>query len=455
MKVALTVWEDRISPLFDSARMLLVADIDRDGVGGKHLVPFACDTALARAARLVDLGVKVLICGGISGSYANLIEVRGIRILPFITGSVNRILEAYLSGNLDREDLRMPGCEISKEDALFQEEESVSPGRYLFGPVPSRRFGRSLGVDLMPYKTCTLDCVFCQLGRTTHKTMAREEYVPTGAVIAEIRAWLEAGGEADYITLSGSGEPTLHSRFGEVLDFVRTHSRIPAVLLTNGTLLHLPEVREAAAQADVVKISLSAWNQASYIWVNRPHPDLHFEQLIAGEKVFREGFKGQLWLEVFLVAGMNATAADVGRIAALAAEIRPDRIQLNSAVRPPAEEFAGAVSSERLQSFCPLFRPEAEVIAEFHAERDISVHATRETILSMLERRPCTADQIAGGFGMHLNEVSKYLGNLLRGGRIRMERKNGTVYYAAAGRGERSGGGPNGRPTPATMPPKE
>ncbi|VBB42667.1 Putative radical SAM domain-containing transcription regulator TrmB (modular protein) [uncultured Desulfatiglans sp.] len=445
MKVALTVWEDRISPLFDSAGMLLVADIDRDGLSGRRLVPFAFDSPLTRAARLADLGIKVLICGGISESYANLIEVRGIRIVPFAAGPVERVLEAYLNGNLDREDFRMPGCETSEWDAPSQEEESVLPGRYLFGPVPSRRFGRSLGVDLTPYKTCTLDCVFCQLGRTTHKTVAREEYVPTEAVISEIRAWLDAGGEADYITLSGSGEPTLHSRFGEVIEFIRTHSRIPTVLLTNGTLLYLPEVREAAAEADVVKISLSAWNQASYGWVNRPHPNLEFSQLTAGEKAFRDCFKGRLWLEVFLVAGMNATAADVSRIAALADEIRPDRIQLNSAVRPPAEEFAGAVSAERLQSFCPLFRPQAEIIPEFHPGREVPVHATRETIFSMLERRPCTADQIASGFGMHLNEVSKYLGNLLRSGRIRMERKNGTVYYAPSGRGKRAGGSRNTR----------
>lgn len=135
--------------------------------------------------------------------------------------------------------------------------------QYLFGPVPSRRLGRSLGVDLTPYKTCTLDCVFCQLGRTTKKTVTRQEYVPTDRVLAELEQWLKSDGKADYITLSGSGEPTLHSRFGEVLEFIRANSKIPAVLLSNGMMLYLPEVRAAAAYANVLKVSLSAWDQMS------------------------------------------------------------------------------------------------------------------------------------------------------------------------------------------------
>jgi wyosine [tRNA(Phe)-imidazoG37] synthetase (radical SAM superfamily) len=310
--------------------------------------------------------------------------------------------------------------------------------KYLFGPVPSRRFGRSLGVDLTSYKTCSLDCVFCQLGRTTNKTVTREEYIPTDAVIAEITEWLRKDGKADYITLSGSGEPTLHSRFGEMLEFIRKNSEIPAVLLTNGTMLHLPEAREAASYADVVKVSLSAWDQVSYRWVNRPHSRLRFEELVKGQRTFRKQFRGELWMEVFIVAGMNSTPADVGRIAALAEEIEPDRIQLNTVVRPPAEEFAEALSGERLSSLCHLFRPTAEIIAEFSTEKDILVKANKETVLSMLRRRPCTADQIAEGFGMHLNEVSKYIGNLMRTGQIHAERKNMTVYYAAENKKDKS-----------------
>ncbi len=302
---------------------------------------------------------------------------------------------------------------------------------YLFGPVPSRRFGRSLGVDLTPYKTCSFDCVFCQLGRTTNKTVARKECVPVDAVLAELDEWLKTDGKADYITLSGSGEPTLHSRFGEVLEFIRAHSAIPSVLLTNGTMLCLPEVRSAASRANVVKVSLSAWNQASYECVNRPHPQLRFDQLVEGQKAFRAQFKGELWMEVFLIWGMNSIPADVGKIAAIAREIGPDRIQLNTAVRPPAEGFATALPKERMEALTRLFYPAAEIIAEFNTNNASDVRANQDTILSMLRRRPCTAEQIADVFGMHLNEVSKYLGKLMRTDQIRAERKNTALYYTA------------------------
>lgn len=306
--------------------------------------------------------------------------------------------------------------------------------KYLFGPVPSRRLGRSLGVDLTPFKTCSLDCIFCQLGRTTEKTVTRKEYVSTNMVLSEMEDWLNKDGRADYITLSGSGEPTLHSRFGEVLEFICSKSKIPAVLLTNGTLLHLPEVRDAASIADVVKVSLSAWDQTSYNRVNRPHPQLQFERLIEGQKAFRAQFKGQLWMEEFLIDGMNSIPADVRKIAAFAEEIGPDRIDLNTAVRPPAEDFAMALSKERMEGLIPLFHPTAHIIEEFKAKHGEHMQANRETIFSILQRRPCTADQIADIFDMHLNEVSKYLGDLIRTNQIRTKRKGISIYYAAKNR---------------------
>lgn len=310
--------------------------------------------------------------------------------------------------------------------------------KYLFGPVPSRRFGRSLGVDLNPYKTCSLDCVFCQLGRTTEKTITRREYVPTERVLSELHEWLNKGGRADYITLSGSGEPTLHSRFGEVLEFIRSQSTIPGVLLTNGTMLNLQEVRDAAACADVVKTSLSAWDQPSYIWMNRPHPQLRFDHLIEGQKAFRAQFKGELWMEVFLVGGINSLPGDVRKIANLAGEIGPDRIHLNTAVRPPAEDFAAPLSNEHMEELTHLFHPRAEVIAEFKAKNSEHVEANQETIFSMLQRRPCTADQIADVFDLHLNEVSKYIGILMRSDQIHVERKSPMVYYAAKNKKEKN-----------------
>lgn len=301
--------------------------------------------------------------------------------------------------------------------------------KYIFGPVPSRRFGRSLGVDLLPFKTCSLDCVFCQLGRTKEKTIQRKEYVPREEVIEEFSRWLASGVETDVITLSGSGEPTLHSHFGEILEYIRSHSQSPTVLLTNGTMLYLPEVRKSAALAHVVKVSLSAWDQASYEWVNRPHDDLVFERLVEGERKLREEFKGKLYLEVFLIKGVNALPDEVRKIAALVQKIRPDRVQLNTAVRPPAEGFVIPLSKEELEERAALFEPPAEIIAEFGGKQARNIKANEDAILSMLQRRPCTAEEISEVFDMHLNEVSKYLGKLLRKNLIRVERRESLIYY--------------------------
>lgn len=291
--------------------------------------------------------------------------------------------------------------------------------KHLFGPVPSRRLGRSLGIDLTPLKTCTLDCVFCQLGRTTHQTLERMEYASAEAVEAELARWLREGGTADHLTLAGSGEPTLHSRFGEVLTFTREHTRTPTALLSNGTLFWMPEVRAAARQADIVKVSLSAWDAASFARVNRPHPALAFERVLEGCRTFRSEFRGALWIEVFLIPGMNSSADDAERIAALAGTIQPDEIHLNTAVRPPAEPFATAMTREEMEALAGLFRPRARVIAEFSSDTSTDVAANEATILAMLRRRPCTARQIAEAFGMHPNEVSKYIGKLTRTGQIR------------------------------------
>ena len=301
--------------------------------------------------------------------------------------------------------------------------------KHLFGPVPSRRFGRSLGIDLTPHKTCSFDCIFCQLGRTTHKTVTRKEYVPTSEVIEELDDWLKADGTADCITLSGSGEPTLHSRFGDVLEFIRTVTTIPAVLLTNASMLHLPEVRSAAASANVVKASLSARDQFSFEHINRPHKSIMLKNVIEGLWSFRNNFKGELWLEVFLVWGTNTVAADISRIADLVKAIGPNRVQLNTAVRPPSEEYAFAAPKKDLERLAGLFDPPAEVIPEFSTDVSKPTGASETDILAMLERRPCTMEQIAQVFSIHRNEVSKYIGKLMREGRIRKQSQDNEVYY--------------------------
>jgi wyosine [tRNA(Phe)-imidazoG37] synthetase (radical SAM superfamily) len=296
--------------------------------------------------------------------------------------------------------------------------------------VPSRRFGRSLGVDLTPFKTCSLDCIFCQLGHTTNKTVERREYVPPEKVLMEIGAWIEGGGKADYITLAGSGEPTLHSGFGEVIDFIHSSTDFPVALLTNGTTLHLPEIRAAAAKADVVKVTLSAWDQESFERIHRPCPGLTFGRQLESTCRFRDEFKGLLWLEVFLIEGLNSAPEDVGRIAKMIRRIRPDKIQLNTCVRPPAESTAIAVAEDKMAELASLFDPPAEVIAEFRSDCPV-IEVNEIDILEMLRRRPCTAVQVAAAFDMHPNEVSKYIGRLLKKKLIYSEGAGAGSYYTA------------------------
>ncbi len=270
-----------------------------------------------------------------------------------------------------------------------------SPFRYLFGPVPSRRFGRSLGVDLTPMKTCSLDCIFCQLGHTPKTTITRREYVPTEEVIAELRRWQQDGGQTDFITLSGSGEPTLHSRIGEVLRYIQQQMSFPSVLLSNGTLFGQPEVREAAQAADIVKLSLSAWDNESFGQVNRPHEGIDLEEMIEGMRTFRKAYTGKIWLEVFLIPGLNNSLRDIEQIVQKAKLIAPDAIHLNTAVRPPADASVQPMTQEAMEAIVPQFQPPATIIAGFPKHSGIQIEANEDRILNMLRRRPCTARQIA------------------------------------------------------------
>ena len=241
----------------------------------------------------------------------------------------------------------------------------LSGASCVYGPVPSRRLGRSLGIDLVPFKTCTYDCVYCQLGRTTHKTVRRRRWLEAADVIAGVRDRLSS--EPDVIALAGSGEPTLHAGLGEVIDGIKEITSVPVAVITNGSLLSRPSLRHELADADIVLPSLDAPDERLFSLVNRPHASLRLADVVRGMIAFREGYEGQVWLEILLLDWSTGTLAEVERLAALAARIAPDRIQLNTVARPPAESFAEPVSGDRLLEFAEYFTPRAEVIA---AHRD-------------------------------------------------------------------------------------
>lgn len=302
---------------------------------------------------------------------------------------------------------------------------------YVFGPVASRRLGRSLGVDLVPFKTCTYDCIYCQLGRTTCQTVQRRAWVPVEAVLEQLKRKLAS--RPDYITLSGSGEPTLHAGLGELIERIRRLTQTPVAVLTNGSLLWQPQVRAEVALADVVLPSLDAGDESLFQAVNRPHPQITFARLVSGLEQFRREFSGQYWLEVMLLEGHTALPAHVRTIAELVRRLRPDRVQLNTAVRPPAETFAVPVPRARLMELARLFEPKAEVIAEYRRHRHASrSEASPQAILELLRRRPCTLEDLAEGLGTNPAQLVKALDALQATGRVEAERHGPALFYRAA-----------------------
>ena len=304
---------------------------------------------------------------------------------------------------------------------------------YLFGPVPSRRLGLSLGVDIVPFKVCSLDCVYCQLGRTTHKTCERAEFVPIEAVLDELKGKIDHGLKADYITLSGSGEPTLHSRFGELIDGIKGLTDIPVAVITNGTLLYLPAVRADCAKADLIVPSLDAVDDETFQKINRPNPDISIEKLVNGLILLRKEYAGPIWLEVFLIDSVNTTEEQIEKFAEVIGRIRPDKVQLNSVARPTAEAGISKISVEKMRKIAKKLEKlsiNCEIIADFVPKGDQKETGSNvEDILSILRRRPCSADDICRGLSIHKNEAMKYLGELLDEGAIEGEEKNGVVFY--------------------------
>lgn len=282
---------------------------------------------------------------------------------------------------------------------------------HVYGPVPSRRIGRSLGVDVIPYKTCSYDCIYCQLGRTTVKTVTPGLWTTPGEILEEIQTHLTS--RPDYITLGGSGEPTLYEPIGELIAGIKRLSSIPVAVLTNGSLLWCAGIREKLLEADLVILSLDAGDEVLFQAVNRPHADLSLEMVHEGLVAFREDYRGQYWMEVFLLAGYTDQERDIRDIARRVNAIRPDRVQLNTVARPPAESYARPVPREDLERSFEYFDPSAEVIADRPEEMSKSGYGiSEEQVLEMLRRRPCTIDDLARGLGVHRHEVAKMVGRL-------------------------------------------
>ncbi len=305
--------------------------------------------------------------------------------------------------------------------------------KHLFGPVPSRRLGMSLGVELIPHKICSLNCVYCECGSTTKLTAERKEWVPVRNVKTELINFFENNLVPDYITFSGAGEPTLNSGIGELIEFIKNKwSNIPIAVLTNGSLLNRLDVRRELLNADIVLPSLDAASKDVFLKIDRPHPNIIITEYIEGLIQFRENFSGEIWLEVLILPGFNDSLEELDLLKEAFLGIRPDRIQINSLDRPGAVNNLRSANRMELDSIKEYWNLEnVEVIAAAPDRKEIKSYRqdSEAAIIETIARRPCTLQDLSGILGLHINEVNKYLGVLQSENKISFSRQDRGLFY--------------------------
>jgi len=305
--------------------------------------------------------------------------------------------------------------------------------KYLFGPVPSRRLGISLGVDLVPLKVCSLNCVYCEVGRTTNLTIERKEYIPINKVLKELKDYLDQKPELDFVTFSGQGEPTLNSGLGKVIDFIKNnYQEYKVAVITNGTLFWDKEVRNEVIRADVLLPSLDAVSELSFLKVNRPNKNLNIDKIIEGLILLRKDFAGKIYLEIFFVPQLNDKKEELILLKEITQKIKPDLIQLNTLDRPGTEDFVKAITVEELQRIKVFLEPlPVEIIAKAKTRKQIKSFNKNieEQILDTIRRRPCTDKDLTEILDIHLNELNKYLSELINSGKITSNKQDRGLFF--------------------------
>lgn len=308
----------------------------------------------------------------------------------------------------------------------------------VYGPVPSRRYGLSLGVDLIPPKVCSYDCVYCQVGRTTEHTTERRCFYPPATVLADVERALADGPQPDVITLAGSGDPSLYTPLGELIAELKRLSPAPVVLLTNGGLLWREDVLADALRADVLAPNLDAGDARTFARINRPHPEITFERMTAGLRRAIAEHAGQVRVEVMLVPGGNDSPQAVADIGRVLRGSTPTSIDLNTPVRPVPGGRVQACPREGLERARRSLGPRARSVADYSGPqaRAVSGGDVARSLLEVLARRPCTLEDLCASLGRHRNEVSKALAGLEAEGRIEARAgSDGRSFYAAVGNG--------------------
>jgi len=308
--------------------------------------------------------------------------------------------------------------------------------KYLFGPVPSRRLGMSLGVDLVPRKVCSLDCVYCEVGKTTKLTTERLEYIPFNKVKDELIHFFDNNPDPDYITFSGSGEPTLNIRIGDVLNFVKKlKPGIPVAVLTNGTLLSDRNARNEIKNADIVLPSLDVATQDMFNRLNRPATGLYIDNYIQGLIDFRKEYKGKIYLEIFLLPQYNYDYNEFNELKKVIQKIKPDSVQLNTLDRPGTIPDLKPATIKQLEEVIEYWgMNNVEIIASAAKRNEVQSYRkdAEDAIMGIIGRRPCTITDLSQTLGMHISEINKYLDVLESEKRIRSVQQERGVFYRPA-----------------------
>jgi wyosine [tRNA(Phe)-imidazoG37] synthetase (radical SAM superfamily) len=308
--------------------------------------------------------------------------------------------------------------------------------KYVFGPVPSRRLGQSLGIDTIPLKTCNWNCVYCQIGRTKPLLNQRKDYFPPQDILAEVHQALDAhrSGEIDWVTFVGSGEPLLHASMGDLVRGVKGLTDLPVAVITNGSLLYLPEVREDLFSVDAVLPTLDAGTAGLYRKINRPHPDITFERLVEGLVDFRNAYQGKLWVEVMLVRDLNDTPHALQDIVRVLEKIKPDAVHINLPTRPPVESWVQPPDPEGLMQALAIFGNIAEVVHPAEGSFDLSgFEDPLDAILAIITRHPMRQEELERALTRwKLGQVRQVLADLETSGRAQGVERLGVRFWSAS-----------------------
>ncbi|WP_236610382.1 radical SAM protein [Methanosphaerula palustris] len=306
--------------------------------------------------------------------------------------------------------------------------------KHIFGPVLSRRLGLSLGIDLIPFKTCSYNCVYCECGSSPDLTIIRQEFFPVEQVISEVRDVLASRPHLDSITFAGSGEPTLSRSLGQVITFIkREYPEYTLSVLTNGSLMTDQGVRDELTPADRVIPTLTTASQETFERIHHPHSSLSIEAIITGMVQFRKMYAGALWLEVFVIPGLNTSAAELAGLKWAIERIDPDRVQLNTLDRPPAEDWVQAASDAELERVSAVLgRSGVEIVGRDHpgCRAEKTKTNVSDLIQATLYRRPSTLEDLVRTTSLSTGELADILGVLEEKGTITSQKGTRGIFYS-------------------------